>query len=402
MRPYPPALRRIVRFLFVLMVLFLTGLYIFQDVQALIGQKIESSTLLLVVVLVFAFVVSLLLAYLRVTGVVQHYTKVLYDLDDAHASDMVAGIMFQVPRPHRARMTLKVKDGRLDTESASTVRRVGGPGWLNIEAEHFVVTSRFGLLHRTLEAGHHKLDPFEKVWDVIDLRPQYRELTVSFTTASGIPAQCKANMLFRIAQPKDVNAFNLAIGKYVKSASGRNRLSDWTFGIANGALDGAVRDLLEFYDLDQFIKPPGYHFPAPQIKMSELEEFVRNGVTIIGKERGILVEQVELSEIKPEDEAVMRQWQQFWHAQHRIDPDRVLADSKARTSTATLMTYAGSRAELVQDMVQKIIDLARRLPPGIITQEWLDALVNMLNSEIYDATLNTKEGSAFVKQKLLP
>jgi len=93
---------------------------------------------------------------------------------------------------------LIIREGTIQGDEAHVLRRVGGPGGLVIFNDSAVVLERAGRLTRVAGSGFAYLEPFEKVWDAIDLRPQRWNFAVEAMTQEGIPVTCHADVSFKI------------------------------------------------------------------------------------------------------------------------------------------------------------------------------------------------------------
>ncbi len=297
------------------------------DVRESLGSSQRTDYL----VLVAGFGIALGAAFYHVPRVLRQYTQALHDLstDDSEAltSRLLSGLT-----PNTARgVTLSVQGGQVDLDGPPVVHKVGGPAKLNVDHSSVVLTSRLGKLARILGPGIHDLRTFERVWDVVDMRPQRRTVTVRFLTRDGIPASCQASIVCRIAssRPEEFGGamppfgyseqavLKVTTSKSVRKHEGSDRVSDWVTGMSMGVLDGAVRDVLEQYRLDEFLNPRYWleedDVPAPKL-LPEFEAEIERIVRDKGAERGVVVERIELGMVRPAEEAISRQWLELWQA----------------------------------------------------------------------------------------
>jgi len=338
-------------------------------------------------ILVAGFGIALGAAFHHVPRVLRQYTQALHDLstDDAEAltSRLLSGLTSYTARG----VILSVQGGRVDLDGPPAVHKVGGPAKLNVDHSSVVVTSRLGKLARILGPGIHDLRALERVWDVVDMRPQRRTVTVRFLTRDGIPASCQASIVCRIAssRPEEFGGamppfgyseqavLKVTTSKSVRKHEGSDRVSDWVTGMSTGVLDGAVRDVLEQYRLDEFLNPRYWleedDVPAPKL-LPEFEVEVERIVRDKGAERGVIVERIELGMVRPAEEAISRQWLEFWQAklQKNIDidtmeaptdpeqlADDVRAEAKARFVNSMLTEIQGLLGDEVEVSPQLII-----------------------------------------------
>ena len=317
---------------------------------------------------------------------------------------------------------LDVQDGKVITEVHGVLETVGGPGFLRIEHNNAVVTQKLGRLSRILGSGFHTLDAFEKVWDVVDLRPQRRTITVQFMTRDGIPACADAEVVFRIPfvdeyarmkgntspsakiiltgadtmhpQLPGVSAdavLSATTSKVVNGLQARSQVTDWITCLSDDILDGVVRDILECYTLDAFLYPQywlsltesvnqdgdtEYKLVRPQ-PMVHHKTRIETSVKAIAEKRGIYVEYVELGPVLPVGDAIPRAWLEFWQAklqtvvyQHsmKVNVDPAQNSERARV---------GMLVDLITSTVQKIQGLADnqlKVPPELTVMSFVSAL----------------------------
>ncbi|MBN1248611.1 MAG: hypothetical protein JXC32_13210, partial [Anaerolineae bacterium] len=259
-----------------------------------------------------------------------------------------------------------------------------------------------GVLSRILGPGFHGLQPFERIWDVVDMRPQRRTLTVDFATRDGIPASCQASIVCRIASSQGENpegvvprfgyakeaVLQVSTAKYVRKQDGSDRVLDWVHDIANGTMAETVRDVLEQYRLDEFLNPqywldedegPARVASAPQFLTkleSEIEHLVRTAVA----ERGISVERVELGMVRPAEVAISRQWLEFWQAKLQKNIDRYTMEATATHEQLAEDALVEAKAMFVNRMLEEFHQLRTtgvHVPPQLIIAAFLEVLHTM-------------------------
>jgi regulator of protease activity HflC (stomatin/prohibitin superfamily) len=261
--------------------------------------------------------------------------------------------MFGLPglRPY-----LIIKEGAIQGDEDHVLRRVGGPGALIIYNDSAVVLQRAGRLTKVLGSGFSFLEPFEKIWDVIDLRPQRWEFAVSAMTQEGISVTCHADISFKIddggqkstletPHPMTEEAvFRAATSKWIREAwrTEPDRLMTWTKMVIIGETEGTLRSILARYPLDQLVDP------ATRRKIqAELEEALHRSVP----ELGAKIQRVALGDIQLEDE-VTQQWIEKWQAEGR----RRMMELEARGQAARAAIEASAR---IQAQVKMIANTAK-------------------------------------------
>jgi regulator of protease activity HflC (stomatin/prohibitin superfamily) len=164
---------------------------------------------------------------------------------------------------------LVIKEGKITGPPGHALRRVGGPGNLIIYSDTAIVTEQSGRLKRVLGPGFPRLERFEKIWEVIDLRPKRWVYDVSAMTKEGIPVTVPADVRFKIEdggqEPTDKKpypmleeaVFAAATSKWMREPdkSEPDRALDWAGRAIIGDTEGTLRTIISGYYLDQLIMP---------------------------------------------------------------------------------------------------------------------------------------------------
>lgn len=190
-------------------------------------------------------------------------------------------------QPGATPLSLAVKEGKIVQEVGDLLRRMGGPGALFIKNDSAIVTEQNGCLKRVLVGPKFdKLERFEKVWEVVDLRPKRWVLKVSAMTKEGIPVTIPVEVLFKIEddnQPPTTETpypatekavFAAATSKWIRDPGGgeSERAMDWASRTVKGETEGGLRTIISRYYLDQLIRPIGYKWYLRQAIWKELED----------------------------------------------------------------------------------------------------------------------------------
>ncbi|MGC9468304.1 MAG: SPFH domain-containing protein [Anaerolineae bacterium] len=399
-RSVPYLLNLIVTLAFAAFLLFVVG-----DVQS---GALSTANLLTITGLASGVFLAGTVAINHVQTLCGIYLQDFHDLSEDDAYELAYRLLFGFRIGQPKGPVLRVKAGHTDLGGPPVVHKVGGPALLSVDHDNAVVTSRLGRLHRVLGPGSYDLDPYERVWDVIDLRPQRRTLTVEFMSREGIPAACQVSIVCRAAIPKEFfpsspdempgglagyarrTALLLATSRYVRRLEGTDRATDWVAGIVNGKLDGTVRDTLEQYSLNELVNPQHWldaDEGEPRIAtkpklLTELEDVILDDVRETAKRRGIIVESIGVGPIQPDEEAISRQWLQFWQArlQRKVDDYTMAVELTQEETVAT------ARAEVQADFVKRVIqqvetlrEKGQKVPDYLV----LESVSEVLNS-MYD------------------
>jgi len=292
---------------------------------------------------------------------------------------------------------LMIKEGRIATGEGSVLHKVGGPGALVIYNDSAVVTQHRGRLARVLGAHYPKennfpfLDRFEKVWAIIDLRPQRWVYDVNGMTREGIPVSCEVDVAFKIddrvpdergiAQPKpptDKEPYPYTAEAVFRAATCRRirgpdqNDQDWTAQVI-GTAEGTLRNILAEYRLDWLIAPAESETETPrEVIRSRLEQQLDSAVAGIG----VRILRVNLGEIRVKDENIPRQWIEAWQAdwESRAMARRTEGEAELlRMDTARVRAQAEMVITLTQAL-QSVVTSEEGILPYLLATRLIEAL----------------------------
>ena len=325
-------------------------------------------------------------------SLMDRFVQAVYGLKDAgQGRSALLRLLFGMSsfRPY-----LIIQDGKRPDDKEPLMRS-GGPGSLVVYKDSAVVLERAGKLTRVVKPGFGKLEDFERVWDVIDLRPQRWVFPVSAMSKEGIPVTCPADVIFQIddggkkpSQDEPYPAaesaiFSAATRKWMREAerSPDDQMFDWARRAIIGMTEGALRSILAGYLLDQILGPAesdldiGHH--RKRIKEA-LEENLRTQFSNVGAK----VMSVELGDIKVEDKIVQQQieaWQAFWK--------RWSKERQAEGEAAKLQVIEAAKAQAQADMIVAITQAFQSLTEAgaiIPSQLVLLRMFEVLKRSSYD------------------
>jgi hypothetical protein len=378
------------------------------------GYTIRSEDQIDFLILVAGFGIALVTASGHVLRALRQVTQALHDLSPEDAESLVDRLVLGMGSGTSRLATashapvLRVQAGQVDLGGPPVVHKVGGPAKLSVDLHNVVVTSRMGTLYRILGPGFHDLEAFERVWDVVDLRPQRRTVTVDFVTRDGIPASCQAGIVCRIAPPgygapgsvDDASSppygyaeeviRALTTSRCVRKLEGSHRVVDWVTCMVSDVLEGTVRDTLEQHRLDEFLNPqywlededgPTRIGTSPKLA-TELESEIEAMVRSTAQERGVVVDRVELSMVRPAEDAISRQWLEFWQARLQKGIDRYTMEAQATHEQLAANARFEARVTFVNRMLEEIQsyrDGGLNVPPQLIIASFMEVLHSMGN-----------------------
>jgi|YelNatPaOPRAMG01_1025707.scaffolds.fasta_scaffold17192_2 hypothetical protein len=280
---------------------------------------------------------------------------------------------------------LLIKEGRLAMGADTPVARVGGPASLVIYNDTAVVTEQYGRLKRVLGAGFPQLERFERVWEIVDLRPQRWVYEVFALTREGIPISCEADISFKIDDrlptgeekgPTDKEPYpytedavlKAATSKWIREPWRDDPHMAWTGRVVIGFTEGILRDILAEYRLDWLIAPPqpGQLHPREEIRKRLFEELSAKAETVGAK---ILKVELGAIRVKARDEKVSRQladivsnqWIETWYA----DWESRALTSQAEGEAELLRMDAAQ----IQAQAEMVIALTEALQSVVMNQQ---------------------------------
>jgi regulator of protease activity HflC (stomatin/prohibitin superfamily) len=255
---------------------------------------------------------------------------------------------------------LRIAGGKLEGNDKDLLVRSGGPCGLIVYNDSAAILEKAGRLTRVVKPGFPRLEPFEKIWDVVDLRPHRWVYDVSAMSKDGIPVTCQADVTLQIddggqapSQDAPYPATEQAIlmaatRKLIREASRSedDQKMDWAGRAIVGATEGALRTILATYLLDQFLGPDEVNRNnyRSQIR-SALEVELRKSFPDVGAK----LIKVELGNITVDDKVTQQQieaWQNLWK--------RWTKEREAEGEAERLQAIEAAKAQAQADMIVSI------------------------------------------------
>lgn len=336
---------------------------------ALISQRGKPPDALIFAVLSVAYALPGLIAIALAARLAADFVKTLYKIRTLReAGQFLYRLLFGVWSfgPY-----LLIKEGKMASGENSVLHRVGGPGYLVIYNDTAVVTERCGRLERVLSAHLPKpgnypyLEPFEKVWEIVDLRPQQWTLQIEGVTREGIPVTCEADICFKIddrpaggGPPKPPTreepypftpeaVFKAATARWMREPDSKDPPMDWRGRVVVGFTPGILRNILAEYYLDWLLRPTGEDTEHPrQVIRRRLEKELQKEASKVGAR----ILSVQLGEIKVEDEQIPTQWIEAWQAEWESREAAIRVEGEAE-----LLRMEAVRAQAQAEMLITLI-----------------------------------------------
>ena len=340
-----------------------------------------------------------LLALAAVLGIAANFVQTVHGIRDPGSAlryvwllvfGRAPGSVFDLqpsPNPVAPYPSITVQHGRIAEKDEDTLlARLGGPGTVTIYNDSAVFLERFGRFTRVAGPGKVFLQRFERIHEVLDLRPQERTHTVTAMTKDGIPVQAEVQVRYQLARPPaslvvptpDVPhpVYEWALvragrchSRTVKPDTGDESISCWAQKVGAGALGGLVAQRR----LDELMEP---HEPdiAPHREISEkLHQAANNSARDVGAE----VVEVRVGALEPLVEDVKKErivsWQTAWSSRAQ----REIAAGEAEAIREQSQAYASAQVEIIQSLAQKFreaVDRDDALSPQIVILRFMEAL----------------------------
>ncbi len=246
-----------------------------------------------------------------------------------------------------------VKEGTI-TMGSEALREMGGPGGLVLYQDSAVVLEKHGQLSRVIVGPKFPdLEPFERVWDVIDLRPQRWVFAVSAITADGIPIEYDADVQFQV-EPNQEAILKASLSTWIREAhrTEPDRLMTWTKRVIIGETEGALRTILSHYTLDDLLLADTRRKICEELQ-EKLEAF--------GQKLGVRILATNLKDLKLEGK-VIEQWFETWRAERLRVMQLEIAQGTKERAQALEKARAEVRKQLLENTLEKLQDLSVSQP----------------------------------------
>jgi hypothetical protein len=237
-------------------------------------------------------------------------------------------------------------------------RQLGGPGRLIVFNDSAVVLERYGRITRIAGPGAVFLERFERIREVIDLRPQVKTFPADgaiVVTKDGIQVRAEITIRFQIKRgtpkspeepyPVDDAALQLAARAHavrIGPNPGQRMVSNWRDRVQRN-VDSTLRDIVAGKTLDELFEPADpYRDPHEEIRRELLIQLAKSSAGF-----GVEVLDAMLGPFKPVSAEVERQRLATWQAA-RVAEDRVKAAHGAAQAMLTRESaYAYAQLEMI-------------------------------------------------------
>lgn len=333
-------------FIIVLLVVALLG-----ALGALLSRLLtqESTTILGAVLLVLLGFMPMLLALLLAAWIAARFVQRFYALPRLRDSwDLLEYLLSE--RPEIPPTISLVRQGKVQHGDV-ILERYGGPGEMFVTSDSVVILEKAGKLTRMVRGpAVVELDHFEKVWDVLELRPHRWVFEVHAITKDGIPIVYSTDVRFQIdlsgtPEEQDAAIWKAAACKWVRDAwrTEPDRLMTWPKRVIIGATEGNMRTLLAQYDLDQLLD---------EASRAELRQKLIAALTQAVSGMGVRLLGVELGDIKLKDK-ILQQWIETWRAEKTREMHVRIAEGMAQRAYALEAARAQVRRQILEESARQ-------------------------------------------------
>ena len=303
-----------------------------------------------------------LAALLGVLVMAGQFTKVVFGLKSWWLGFRYAFLcMFGPPGPFPYPYALITEGGvrERDRQKFLAHRQLGGPGRLVVFNDSAVVLERYGRITRIVGPGIVFLERFERVREIIDLRPQvktYPAEQVIVATRDGILVGTEVTIRFQIKRattspssgvaypvdPATLMAAATAHGVRIGPAPGQRMISKWRDRVLRN-VDSTLRDIVAGKTLDALFEPTDvFKDPREEIRQEMLRQLSQSSAGF-----GAEVLDVMLGPFKPVSSSVERQRLATWQAARQAE-DRVKeACGRAQAMLTRESAYAYAQLEMM-------------------------------------------------------
>lgn len=353
-----------------------------------------------------------LLAMVAIPLAAGWYLNTLYGL--GRITKAIEYLMLSIFGPIGAKPWMVVKGGQLTGDLGSTFARIGGPGLLVIYNDNAVVTEHSGHLKRVLGPGYHRLEQFERIWEIIDLRPQHWVYPVSALTRDGIPITCDADVTFKIDDREhgvpleptenmphpftEEAVFKAATATWIRDEHREDQVMKWTGRVVISNTEGALRGILAQYRLDQLVTPgapSGDNSVREEIRNQLEQKLIASAPKVGARMLNVDIGKIDIKVDLPEQETeaaeeltdqVLTQWIEAWQAElSRLD---LVEQASGEAELARLEAVSvQAQAEMVLTLTEAMQSLAQAEEAS--AYRWAMRLIETLRWMSFDPSVRS-------------
>lgn len=285
---------------------------------------------------------------------------------------------------------VKVSEGQVTGAKTPVLSRAGGPGNLVVYNDSAVVLEKRGRLTRVEGKGFPSLDAFEKIYDVVDLRPKRYVYTVSAMSREGILVKWDVEVRYQIEGggklPTPDEPFPFSEEAVLRAATCKWRREpnfqygqdmDWEGLIVVSQTEGLLRTILARRPLNELI---GVTQSAAHAAREAVQDELKAGLEEVVTRFGAKLIDVKLDNLQVDDK-ITEQWIKNW----KTGWQRWSAGRLAYGEATYLYEYETVKAEAQMQMIVKLTQafqkqlMQQTISPNALSQMVLTRLFSVLD-----------------------
>jgi len=282
-----------------------------------------------------------------------------------------------------------VSDAEVKAGDDHVLMRLGGPGSILTYNDSAVVLERGGRLTRVLGPGKFSsLERFEKVRDVIDVRPMRWAYAVDALSKEGIRVTLSADVNFQIntggSEPTDETPYPALDEAIFKASTCRwmrdpeadeeDQYFDWARRVIISETEGSLRGIIARYPLNALVGLEGVPTSGTDHPRKTIQEELTKAVRESAADLGAQINEVRLGAIKVDDK-VAEQWIEAWGNKWQY---WAMVQEKAGEATREQLREA-AKAQAQVDMItamarafQQSISRDARIPSQLLVMRLIE------------------------------
>jgi hypothetical protein len=258
-----------------------------------------------------------------------------------------------------------VKEGGIDERHEdSLLARLGGPGTVTIFNDSAVVLERFGRFVRVAGPGGIFLERFERIREVLDLRPQERTETATAITKDGLHVRSKVQVRFQLARPSaqitpsspnvPYPVYKWALiraaqchARWMHMDDHRERQFRWPERVM-GNVGSSLRAIVADYRLDELLEP----YEIDRDPRQEISRKLHQQLNASARNFGAEVLDIRMTALEPVRAEIKEERIASWQAPRRHDAQTEIAKGEAKTIRDLGEARAYAHREIVNDLAR--------------------------------------------------
>jgi len=290
---------------------------------------------------------------------------------------------------------LVISDGKAQTKEGQeqTILKVGGPGFLVIQAGNVVLLEDLSGKVRVVGAGRHFISRLESVKEIASLDERFAHIEqLSATTKDGIEIVVHdIRYRYRLSDGSDSNGeasrqsdklFSFSEEAVIQMAYNRtlapNGISSWHQGV-NQVVDSVITDYIRQHPVDYVTAPKTQGIDA---RGDIYREFYSQSGRNRFREKGAELIWIDIGHFETPEKSVIEQRVNTWQARWLGNANVVRASGEAQRTASQELGRAEAQAEMLKNIVHSLESVGE---PGEVRQQNVRALYLARIAQLLDA-----------------